>query len=220
MDFGGDNTAAVTQLGSSHFAEVRQSGGFATTVANIFELGTAHVARIAHGGFNGIHHATIHLEGDGNEATITQGYIEAAFNNAHVLAVGSANDAAIVQSAENSTSATIHQEGGSNTARTEQLYSSIAISHISQHGDLNAAIVLQSGALGRGENASTVTQSGVGNVAELRQFTIDVFTQRDNHSALSQNGDFNKVTIVQQGASNNSAVSVVGSDNTVSVRQQ
>ncbi len=183
--------AVTTQTGNDNEIILEQRGGSSSAI--LLQQGDANFSRVEQGGDDTSLQSTqleILQSGSSNQATV---YQASDYNFGHLAAVmqlGDDNFAEVVQADGNGSRATIHQQGARNIHRVEQLF---------------YANGLESRTFGT-DNLTEVTQNGAA-TATTQQFGSN------NRITIDQNvfAYGGAVTVEQDGAFNQAAVTQVGS---------
>ena len=220
FQLGEELEAQITQTGSAHYAEIRQSGFWdqhvLRNVASTDQTGELNRSTVHQPGSE--HTAQTIQEGRGNEALITAGAYGLSGGLATITQSGDANQA-FVDSGGESSEVSVHQVGAQNLARISQSFANAGVV-ASQEGISNSVSVNQSVDEG-GAGWVTVSQLGDGHLADVIQYSyskgavVDFLQVGSGHHAeilqsvfyeaerglavLSQNGTDHSAGITQEG---------------------
>ena len=126
--------------------------------------------------------------------------------------VGDSNRADVRQTAPNAY-ARVEQNGSANEADVAQLGSGTAYAQSTQNGDGNFARIEQGGT---GQNVAYLTQSGTGNWARSNQFALGAI---HNGAQLTQTGNYNDMSLLQDGSDNRAVLTQEGDNNGMTAAQ-
>lgn len=188
--------AVTSQTGNDNEVILEQSGG--PNLASQLQQGDANFSRVAQDGNNNLADTTqtnfdnqveVVQSGSANEATVFQLSDYYYGHSASVVQLGAENIAEVIQTEGNGSQATLHQQGGGNVHRVEQLF---------------YANQVDSRTFGT-DNLIEITQNGAAS-ATTEQFGSD------NRIIIDQNvyPYGGAVNVYQDGASNEAAVTQAG----------
>ena len=129
-----------------------------------------------------------------------------------ITQIGNDNRAAVVQTASNAYAA-VRQDGNSNEADVTQSGTGTAYIAAAQSGDANFARLEQSGP---GQNVLYATQTGTGNWMWSNQLALGAVY---NGARMTQTGNYNDMSLDQQGSDNLALLTQEGDNNAMTAAQ-
>ncbi len=132
-------------------------------------------------------------------------------NGVFINQIGSSNEASAQQDG-NAASTQVAQQGEGNRAAIRQS-SAPHYAAVAQNGNLNEADIAQDG---NGQTALVLAQQGNGNVADILQREAGLAYSA---GAISQTGDSNSLSLIQDGSDNQARLTQAGDGNAMTASQ-